>query len=618
MKKYRYKIFISLLLTMIIVPVSAQSFLDLYEETSTGERRAISDSMPGIVDANSSIRIEINQETVQDAIFQFEGIDAGDSRLAELKKLNSILAAETQILELLNDIANKDSNKFEAFKKLAKLKLEVYSKIKEHKELYGELAKQGVAANAFVREEKGPFIIFVLNYLEQRAEEIRENLYEELKEDSDIRVSFRLAAFIKNKSGGRPVHIENFDEYNNESYKELELFSAPLSAQDQQTIADHKQLTEQLKGGLAAGVQNARQMLVAGVDSLFTSEEAIAAFRENVGDIKSRLKKKPNANLDELIDKNLSGLEDANLLYSSIQSVFTSFSGKFSRDSLEGNGIEGRISQFEQRIAKVLDVIPENLSQFEASHAALLAEDSDVEQAILRIRTDYSGVRSSVDQDISKLRKFIRDVKNLLNPFKKTYLESEEIGKEVRRFTASNIPDVGFLDLRFIGERKPGDEILIKAVLEKGENRSSNAYKEKMLYRRFISIARVAAHIKMSGSLILANPYNRGADTRVSPNLNQFQFAPTYGIFMKWGSRKSKFYNEFINLGIGMAFSSPDFNLDGTPEFGAALMFTGFRDILGGGWGYNFGANAPYVFVGFNIPFNVGGLGGIGGGGGGL
>ncbi len=595
-------------------PAIGQSNLLLYEETSSGEVRPILDTIGGIVDANSTIRIVVKQADVQDEIFRFEGISERESRLGELRKLNTILAVETEILDLINQLSAESNSGMEIYRRLAELEGDVFAEIEKSDALYNELAEKGMEANEFVESGKGPFVVFAINFLEGKAEEIREELYAELEDESDIRVYFRLAAFIKNKSGGRPVHIENFDDYDENSYKELELFSAPLSAKDQQTITDHKQLTETLKGGFAEGIKNARKMLVAGVDSLFTSEEAIVTFRDSISKLKTRFKKKPNVNLDELLDKNISGLEDANLIYTSIQSVFTSFSGKFSADSLEGSGIEGRIQQFEQRIAKVLDVIPGNLDQFEASHAALLTEDNEVKQAIFRIRTDYSGVRTSVDQDISKLRKFINDVKNLLNPFKKAYLESEEIGNEVRRFTASNIPDVGYLDLRFIGERKPGDEILIKAVLEKGEDRTANTYQEKMLYRRFISIARVAAHVKMSGSLILANPYNRGANTRVSPNLNQFQFAPTYGIFMKWGSRKSKFYNEFINLGIGMAFSSPDFNLDGTPEFGAALMFTGFRDILGGGWGYNFGANAPYVFVGFNIPFNVGGLGGIGGG----
>ncbi|MEL6942081.1 MAG: hypothetical protein AAFO82_05380, partial [Bacteroidota bacterium] len=119
-------------------------------------------------------------------------------------------------------------------------------------------------------------------------------------------------------------------------------------------------------------------------------------------------------------------------------------------------------------------------------------------------------------------------------------------------------------------------------------------------------------HLKMSGSLVLADPLNQTSIASPIKLENQFQFAPNYGIFMKWGSRKSKFYNDFLSFGVGLGFSSPDFNLDGTPEFGAGIMLTGFRDILSFGWSWNFGVDAPYTSIGFNIPFTVGGLPGAG------
>ena len=100
-----------------------------------------------------------------------------------------------------------------------------------------------------------------MDFLEARAQRVRDALYLELEGVSGDRVYFRLAGFIKNKNGGRPIHIENFDEYNEESFQELALFSAPLPDTDPQTIESHKQLTEQLRGGLALGMQQAKSML---------------------------------------------------------------------------------------------------------------------------------------------------------------------------------------------------------------------------------------------------------------------------------------------------------------------------------------------------------------------
>ena len=161
------------------------------------------------------------------------------------------------------------------------------------------------------------------------------------------------------------------------------------------------------------------------------------------------------------------------------------------------------------------------------------------------------------------------------------------------------------IELRYIGERRTGDEILIKAVLEKGNDPNAKGFENKELYRRYITMERISPHIRMSGSLILANPMRRD---NVNPDLKKFQFAPTYGIFLKWGSRKSHVYNNVVNFGVGVGFSSPDFDLDGTPEFGSGIMITGFNDIISAGLGYNFGNETPYSFIGFNIPFSIGGL----------
>jgi len=177
----------------------------------------------------------------------------------------------------------------------------------------------------------------------------------------------------------------------------------------------------------------------------------------------------------------------------------------------------------------------------------------------------------------------------------------------VLRFTAGSIPLTGLIELKYIGERKAGDEILIKAVLERGKKAGNRNFEQKTLLRRYVTMSRIAVHVKMSGSVILANPYDRASNPAVALQ-NRYQFSPTYGIFLKWGSRKSKFYNDFVAFGAGLGFSSPDFNLDGTPEFGAGVMLTGFRDLLNAGLGWNFGLDTPYSFIGFNIPFSIGGI----------
>ena len=210
-------------------------------------------------------------------------------------------------------------------------------------------------------------------------------------------------------------------------------------------------------------------------------------------------------------------------------------------------------------------------------------------------------------KDVNSVRSYLNTARSVVSTFRKSYLKSEAFSEQVKRFTAGNLPEEGYIELKYIGRRGIGDEILIKATLERGRDPRNANFESRELYRRYLSMQRVSTHVKMSGALILANPFLRDNNAKVTLE-SRYQFTPTYGIFLKWGSRKSRFYNDFLDLGFGMGFSSPDFNTDGTPEFGAGVMMTALKDVISVGWGWNFGMDTPYTFIGFNIPFSLGGF----------
>ena len=104
--------------------------------------------------------------------------------------------------------------------------------------------------------------------------------------------------------------------------------------------------------------------------------------------------------------------------------------------------------------------------------------------------------------------------------------------------------------------------------------------------------------------MILANPKSEFQNDTD----REFFFAPSAALLLKFGSRNSYFYNEFLDFGIGVNFAAPDFDTDGTPEFGLGLMLTAFKDVLSVGYNYNVTLNDPYWFFGVNLPFNLPGL----------
>ena len=71
----------------------------------------------------------------------------------------------------------------------------------------------------------------------------------------------------------------------------------------------------------------------------------------------------------------------------------------------------------------------------------------------------------------------------------------------------------------------------------------------------------IGAHSVTKVGLIMANPYTLDA----GPDAPKFRFAPSAALLLKFGSRTSHFYNNFLDLGIGLNTAAPDFDLDGKP-----------------------------------------------------
>ena len=88
---------------------------------------------------------------------------------------------------------------------------------------------------------------------------------------------------------------------------------------------------------------------------------------------------------------------------------------------------------------------------------------------------------------------------------------------------------------------------------------------------------------------------------------NKFQFTPSGSLLFKFGSRKSRTWN-YLEPGIGFNISTPDFDLDGTPEIGLGGVLTVLKDVLSIGVSYNTKTDNPYWFFGLSLPFSIPGV----------
>jgi hypothetical protein len=112
------------------------------------------------------------------------------------------------------------------------------------------------------------------------------------------------------------------------------------------------------------------------------------------------------------------------------------------------------------------------------------------------------------------------------------------------------------IELNYIGTVSPGDEIVIKATLERGTDREDPGFVEKPLFRKVIKIQRINPYVRMSGSIIMANPYTRD-QARFQGIIdleNTYQFAPTYGIILRKAAARAVFTTVSLTWGSDWPF----------------------------------------------------------------
>ncbi|MEM6802535.1 MAG: hypothetical protein AAF696_14095 [Bacteroidota bacterium] len=605
MKRIIIALMLLLFLGMSSILFAQESLIHLRELSNSGKKpRAIPQEGLAVVDINSSIELLLEVDKIENELFKLQGLSGDDSRLLQLENLNRLLKAEIEITKHINKgFQNNPEAELAYFQTLYNQKRKLLLSIRADRELYLDLIspQSDAASNKF----EGNYAEFILYFLNQKADSIRKDILSSmgLSEDNpDSQVYFRLGAFLRDKDGGRPIHVENFDEYDKENYQEIARFSQSISEDEKAELRENAKLNEQLGSGIKENINYYKRSIKAYSKNLFGFSQKYkkldTTYNQTLKSLRSDEKTLPAALvlLENPLEMNL--VESA---YKSLSSQFDDIMSLFSPELAKQERIDLGLDKLEQVILTAYSSFNQNVQAYRQDPQ----KEKWGKDQLGVVQEEYKEYVDTAQENISQIRKFFQNFRNAIRPFRKVYLENESFTEKVSRFKVGEIPQRGLIELSFIGARNPGDQILIKATMERGTGNSS--FQQKQVYRRVLKIQRIEAHIKMSGSIIMANPYNRENNANIDLE-NRFQFTPTYGIILKWGSRKSNFYNNFVNLGLGLAFSSPDFNTDGTPEFGAGVMVTGFRDILSAGWGWNFGMDAPYSFIGFNIPFSIGGL----------
>ncbi len=558
------------------------SYAQIIEVTEIvrGNENPISGSSKQIIDINARLEVSISKKNLTDAIAsQFP-------EYAESRKISDQISSLKAALEhqdfILNTLQNQ-VNDIDSKTKLVELMVNFLEAVQQEPFMasrYNELMRDFFLLKEDIRPEfPDPFIFQNLN-------DDLIKLQKEFEKQDDFKFGISVVAFKKDRQGGDRVHIQNFDTYSEREYVTIPRWVTTLSEEQRSELKEVAEVAKR-NNGKVLGIFNQlkEQLLNYLPDMTCVSEQKKA--------IKGFLNKPDNKEkLSEALQKT------GNKLVGKIE-TFTSFFNSFRTD----------LNEFE--ITTAFDAIGK-FKYLIQNFSAIQVDFNDFEALVSLVneqRNEVQVLSDGVNACFIALKDQFKSLENALGILihqQERYVANKEFGEEVLTFGTNNIPEKGYIKLKGTGPRSNGDELEISVYLRFPSKSDSIPEKKQLLEEQSYTMQLVGARSEIAVGLIMANPTNAGA---LNFDLERkFYFAPSASLLLKFGSRKSYFYNEFVDLGVGLNFASTDFDTDGTPEFGTGLIVTAFKDVLSVGYNYNVTLDTPYWFFGVNLPFTIPGL----------
>lgn len=564
----------------------AQQIMNIIEQYGATEL-AVGKGNNNIVDINSQLEIRIAKDSILKVLSrdypQFQNqVDLEE----EISTLEKLLEDQTTIINTLKkELRDADSRrKFYAAlinfhetvrKSGAEFEQQVNAYLIEYREMYPE----GPSQAPMSRME------YVMQQLNKKLIDVRDKL--SAMDGSGIKIS--LVGFKADKSGGSRVHIKNFDTYSDMEYVTIPRWVTSLSDEQEERLGKISNTLENNKVELKQVFEEMKAKFTEYLPDLSCFSDLKSTFSGLLTD--SALKDAIDQDKENLVNRFLSDLEKLKELTNDLKTDLSSLdiSTPF---KVKDKVVE--IIEFAQNVDLDFKSLLTNLNTVAALKGTVDSISSDTKKCVSGVIREFKAIKEAL---------------GLLGLQQQKYVANKDIGEEVIKFTVSTLPAVGYLNLKGTGQRQNGDSIILEVILrpDTSDNDTANNSSEPIILEQKTMIMQlVGVRSQVAVGMIFADPFSDD-ETIIDPERQHF-FTPMAALLLKFGSRKSNFYNNFVDIGIGVNFASPDFNTDGVPEFGTGLILTAFRDILNTGVNYNVTNDTFYWFFGVNLPFNIPGI----------
>jgi hypothetical protein len=234
----------------------------------------------------------------------------------------------------------------------------------------------------------------------------------------------------------------------------------------------------------------------------------------------------------------------------------------------------------------------------------------EISKLLEKLRTDLENATQAIKNIVANANLAIGD---LVEELKKGFLEgfdvlaanrindlALEFSDMVLSLSLRDIPEEPATDLRYSGYRVPGDKVVMKLVVTRGEV-NTQVYQET----KDVVLYRILSHVETTVGVIFAHPLSKTSIKK------DFQMAPYYNALFKGilrgkhGKEKLRdktLRNTIWQTSFGLHASTPDFDKDDVPELGFGIVLSTLNDFLQVGTAYNIFHGTPYVFFGVRLP----------------
>jgi len=573
--------YLKLLLFLVLIGVFPVSFAQILSVTESykGDKRTISIDDKQIIEINSTLEVQVSKENLLDAIqSQFPELNETvemESRLLQLEQALRNQSAAISILE--NQLATAEEQKtfFEIMD-------DFFNEIQANPYLsnrYEELSAEFFTTQSIAEgAQLEPYVFSNLN------NDIL-NIEEELQTVEAQKYTVSVVAFKKDASGGDRVHIQNYDTYTNRDFFTVERWVTSLSDDDKQRLQELAEIARENNQREFELFRTLKGKLL----EEFPSIACFVGFKTNSVEVIKSIE------LDDVIPAEIK------LKIAEIQSAINQFETLY--QLLKTDIRQWNITVI-LNIKQQAEILYEHLQSIntEFSDVQTLINQTAIVPKFQPLISEFQICYTQVQLDLVKLQNGIA----LLFGLQNNYISNKAIGDEVFKFSVDNLPEKGYINLKGTGERQNGDELLIEMILRTPSTVENAPDQIFVLEQREFTMLLLGPRSEVAVGLIFANPFDK--DGLNLESNRDFFYAPSASLLLKFGSSKSYFYNEFLDFGVGLNFASPDFNTDGSPEFGVGIIGTAFKDIVSVGLNYNKTIDNFYWFFGINLPFNLPGI----------